>query len=1193
MEPGGGPSYSSNARKMESKDGYSYKTLEPSATSEDKTQWGIEIEIDKEKGQRTYTDFSFSNTGNYDRPYILEDGNVSANEVGKKLSEKGGFQDTNYKPDAEIEIKIVGRGPLKTLNLNATAEDLKHINKKGNKKIIMAWEGKYTKDHPYDPRATQGTSAAFSFTVNPWPNENDKLQIIKLNGKHDDKEFVQGQTITTNVKVDNLDKSAKERLVGQVYHPLTGEVVPGAKAYINDEGKVVVEMPEGAVNKDGTINKGSIFYKDPKFKGIQNLEVKFFARPRTADEFKVISDKVNKGYGYYTSTGAGTKTINHKGTEVTVDLQGIDRYDHYNLIGGFKLNLDDTRYYDQGFINEEEEKADNHTFNDVRAGIEYKIKGIDKATQEDEDTSLPKITGDNPKTAEEMQDAVGRGEASLLIDQDFIDKQNKKLNPKDKWIIEPLTSGDVSNFKITAPKSSEPGDHISIPVTYTYTNGSIDTHWFHFVVQGSLIRPEYEAQVDLPSKQQTSPVEVKGGGEKDAKPNKYSIKEGTEFKDNKGNAWSVSIDETTGQVTAKPKDPSNFKGGEKIQVPVIAHYSYPEKPEKVVTQETLAEFVIKQKSNIAPDYNAKAGKAGDKLSSEAILNKEDTYNRKPGKYTLESNAYTDNKGNTWNVSIEEETGKVTATVPEGVSNDKLDGALLNVPVIAHYYEEDGTNEVGTKKTEVQFVATGTQGTHTITEEIPFEIEVKKDPKIKSGLWEYAKDEAGNELKGEKGEQEKTLTIVDSKVTKISDSKVTKKPKNAVILIGEEDYTGTVTHTEKIETPFEVEYQYSDQLEAGQSQIKQKGEKGSYDLVYSQKIKNGEADGEATKEKKNVTEAKKKIIVIGIKPVEKTESIPHDTTYKHNPELAAGTIVKKSDGTPGTVTITTSFNKETGKLETQVTRTEPTNAVYEYGSKTEGKVTVTSDIPYEVEFVPDDTMVSGETEVEQEGELGKKETTIIIENSVESSRTEKVTKKPVKKIVKYGTLCKVPGTDDPSKPGTEDPGKPGTEDPSNPDTEDPGKPGTEDPGKPGTEDPSNPDTEDPGKPGTEDPVKPGTEDPGKPGTEDPSHPGTEDSSQPGSEDPSHPGTEKPDKEGLLKPSDDKPSQPGNNDTEVSADKAFENIEGESAGTTNMSNEDYRKAPQTSDPGVGGYLKLGGLATALFAFLQRKKKEADEE
>ncbi len=59
LEQGGGPytSFSNKENINEFIDGFRYRNLEPSATSPDKTLWGFEIELDKEKAQRTYTDF--------------------------------------------------------------------------------------------------------------------------------------------------------------------------------------------------------------------------------------------------------------------------------------------------------------------------------------------------------------------------------------------------------------------------------------------------------------------------------------------------------------------------------------------------------------------------------------------------------------------------------------------------------------------------------------------------------------------------------------------------------------------------------------------------------------------------------------------------------------------------------------------------------------------------------------------------------------------------------------------------------------------------------------------------------------------------------------------------------------------------------------------------------------------------------
>ena len=1118
MEQGNGPTDLSTESNMDSKDGFSYKNLEPSATSEDKTKWGIEIEIDKEKGQRTYTDFSFTNSGKMAE--VLDPGSVSSKEEGEKLAE--GFKDPNYK--AKSEIDITASRQQRNLNFYASEEDIKHINNVDNKNTTMAWEGHYTKDNPNGLKATEGSNVAFTFTVNPWPNENDRLSLIKLNGTHDQKEFVQGQTITTNVRVENLDENARLRLVGQVYHPITGEVVEGAKAYINDEGKVVVEMPKGAVDENGNINKDSIFYKDPKYKGIQNLEVKFFARPRTKAEFEQIIANDEENIGTYTQTGAGTRIINHKGEDVEVDLQGIDRYDRYNLIGGFKINLDDTRYYDQGFIDGNDDDTSKHTSSAVKPGEELEVKLYVPEDKKDRDL-FP-----NQKTPEEMEAAKKADQAVGSIDWQFIDKINEGKKEEDKWKLEYDESTLPTTFKITPPKSAKAGEFVAVPLTYTYTNGSTDVHWSHFVVQESTNnKPEYEVKVDFPTEEQKSTPELpEDPDNKKLEPKRYTIPEGTEFKDDKGNEWTVSIDETTGEVTAKPKDPTKFDGGETLRVPVVAHYKDPLKPDEDITEETKAEFVIKEKSLVAPDYDAKNGKAGDELTSSPKA-EEDNYNRKPSNYTLEDGnlegTYTDNEGNEWKVTINPDTGEVAATVPKAADGDtiKLDGTIINVPVTAHYKDSKG-NEIGSKKANVQFLGSGTEGKYTYEEEIPFETKVEVVKDLEPGKWRY-KVVDGKEQKGKTGSVTKEIIIKDSKVEgepKIID---TVDPVDAIIEIGDADYTGVVTHTEKIETPFEVEYQYSDELEAGQAKVIQKGEKGSYDLEYSQKIKNGQADGEAETKKTNEKDPKKEIIVIGIKPVEKVVEKPfntkyiydenievgneeevtpgkngstivttsydkennklvteektvdpidrvvrigikpvekivelgHDTEYRHNPELKEGEEKVIEEGSKGYVKYITTFNKETGKLEVSEERVEPTNKLVEYGSKTDGEFTYESEKAYDIIIRENPDLEAGKTNVIQEGKVGKTETTVKIENSKEVDRTTKTITEKQDKIIEIGTknVCEIP----PVEP--EDPEKPGEEDPK-----DPEKPDEEDP-----KDPEEPDEEDP-----KDPEKPDEEDP---------------------------------------------------------------------------------------------------------------------
>ncbi|MDY3105426.1 adhesin domain containing protein [Fenollaria sp.] len=211
LERGNGPhaSYTPTTEMDKFIDGYRYNTLEPSPTAESLTKYGFEIEFDKEKGQRTYTSFEFTNSGLL--KFLLDPVNITA-----KSPEEGslgdGFKAPNYKANTVLEITPAGR----QMNLNAfnTIEDLKHINNKDITNTTMVWEGNYTKDNPNGLRATQGSNALYSFTVNPWPNENDQLDLIYLNGDYEEKQFVKGQTIETGIKVENLDENARERLVG-------------------------------------------------------------------------------------------------------------------------------------------------------------------------------------------------------------------------------------------------------------------------------------------------------------------------------------------------------------------------------------------------------------------------------------------------------------------------------------------------------------------------------------------------------------------------------------------------------------------------------------------------------------------------------------------------------------------------------------------------------------------------------------------------------------------------------------------------------------------------------------------------------------------------------------------------------------------------------------------------------------------
>lgn len=1749
------------------KDGFKFDTRNPSAGSPDKKAYGYEIIIDKKTGQRTYTKIFVTDSGRV----LVNTGDKPMMGEGEKLTPDS--PDVTYKPDEDGDIS--GK-KQKLYNYEASEETLKHINSKDNDTTVIGMKDNYTQDNPEIKYF--GDSFNITYKVNPWPNENDKLQLMKLNGEYNKKVFVQGQDIDTGVKVDNIDANAKDRLVGQVYNPITGKIVPGARAYIGDDGNIHIKMPEGALKKDENgktvINEDSIF-NTRDYKGLQNLDVKFFARPRTKAEFENVAASGEDEYGNplvgtYTETGAGSDVVNHKGTDVTIDKQGIDRYDHYNLIGKLKLNLDDTRYYDQDFKDYEGNKLDEHTSTKVFPGQDFSVEIQD------------------PKTGAEMDGAYSRGEASGKLKGEFLDIANKQIaddlgvdykefitsdDYADKRWTVVGKSDNISKFTIRAPKQAKAGDFLALPVEYTYTNGSTDTHWFHFVVQETNNnRPEYLAEVGPQGNTLVNkPIITKS--EEDLKKNQPESYEliGNTFKDNKGNVWNVSIDQTTGAVTAtlpaKLPDGKEINGGEKLTVPVKVKYTDQttgeEKTEEIKAQfiatkqhktltnetttspipfeteveydESLPEGYFKetqagQKGELKITFvqdtlNGKKGifqqdgtfkegeskivvetvkeptkriiKIGTKPASTKIEIPFDTEyevdnNLEAGKTELvndgekgevtitttrnEDGTITVNKNvtkeaknkkikigtktqgqivdtdkipfgykvefdpdfykkypdatenykivtpgkegentKTWTIVNSEKvgdpkidktepvdavikvgqkdyTGTVTNTVTKEVpykviikENPELEAGKSNVKqkgvagsktfeysgeifngelkegtqftekevadkyvaphdeiieigtkpannektyerkvgveveyvydntkpkgyrnieelvpgkvitkVVNEYnpktgeiettekievipgkrkvtfgtkdftgeYEEvvkninpyeteivfDNTLKAGekvidqpgengetvtktkkhlvngvvessdapvseqTKKVKNQIIRVGTMtdGKHSYTEKLPYKYEIEYDSNLKAG--EYVID-----VEGKEGSKTTEWTIKNSEVVDGSASVTEHTPAtNAKIRVGKKDFTGNVSHEVTEEIPYDVKIVEDPTMIAGTSEIVTQGVAGSKTTKYTQAVKNGEADGElksevtaqtnptqqvikvgtkpaenkkdyaqdvdvkveyvydenldkgvvkvgdltkgkveiktvnkydpktgevTTTEEEKVTEATQKIIVgtkdftgtykyektcplpfevvikedptlakgekvvdqegqagskttyyeqdikngqpdgdpkqlnekinsqpknhivrigtkvaksstvktvdreipfetkyiyddtmdagsekvesegkvgkekvtittkitdgtgetseetntitekedrivrVGVKPVVKEENIPQDTEYKHNSNLKAGETKKISEGTPGKVTITTSFNKKTGKLETKVTRTEATPAKYEYGSKTEGKVTVETDIPYEVEFVPDDTMAAGETKVTQEGKLGKKETTITIENSkeVEGSRTEKVTKEPVKKIVKIGTLCKAPtpGGDNTNPGGDND-------NPSSPtDSSNSSNPGGNDSGTPGTT--------------TDKPVTPGTpgETPNK--LVKPNKP-----AEPGklTEEKTPEGKTPEDKkfEGKKKISDSEKSEEVNKTekAEKSQDEK-ELVKEEKAQeekfvankVLNRQAKNDDRAPKTADAGLVTETASAGLASGLLLLLGRRKRRKEEE
>ncbi|MDU3124925.1 MAG: G5 domain-containing protein, partial [Finegoldia magna] len=518
------------------------------------------------------------------------------------------------------------------------------------------------------------------------------------------------------------------------------------------------------------------------------------------------------------------------------------------------------------------------------------------------------------------------------------------------------------------------------------------------------------------------------------------------------------------------------------------------------------------------------------------------------------------------------------------------------------------------------------GTHEIVEkkELPFETRYEYDDSLEPGEEKIVQE-------GKPGLQERTNTLVikDGKVTEVKEGefKTITEPEERIVKIGRKPTEGEVTKTIEREIPYETKVIYDENLEAGFQKIENEGKPGKEKVTITQKIKDSKPVGDPTETTKTITEKEDRVVRIGVKPVVKEVELGHDTEYRHNPELKEGETKVIEEGSNGSIKYTTTFNKETGKLEVKEERTEPKNKVVEYGSKTDGEFTYESEKAYDIIIRENPNLEAGKTKVIQEGIVGKTETTVKIENSKEVSRDTKTITEKQDKIIEIGTknVCEIP----PVNPDPDKPGKPGDKDPENPDK--PGDKDPENPDKPGDKDPENPDKpgdkdpETPGKPGDKDPGtpgKPGDKDPGTPGEDpkDPEAPGEDPKDpdkDPGKEDPKDPETpggedpKDPEQPGGKDPKD--PEQPGGEDpkdpeipgktpenngkTPENNGKTPENngktpgatgqVDGKST-TTN--NKTPKRLPKSGSESEIMTLAMSGLLTAAgFVGLKKKRKD----
>lgn len=507
---------------------------------------------------------------------------------------------------------------------------------------------------------------------------------------------------------------------------------------------------------------------------------------------------------------------------------------------------------------------------------------------------------------------------------------------------------------------------------------------------------------------------------------KYEIDQGTPG--TKKTTWNIVNSEIVGEPTVETTDPVKgvIRVGSKDFTGDITHRDKEEIPFKVITKENPDLAVETTKVTTT-------GEVGTKEVTYTVPVRNGAIDSQDGKQITSTENITKE-------AVDEVVEIGTKSIEESVeipfnTEYKYDDTLKAGEIVEERAGKNGENKVVTsydpatksaKMTEevvtaptnrVVRVGGMTNGTETVTEKVPFEVEVRKNPALKKGEYKVIQD-------GVVGEKEKILTIENSKVTDTAEGKTITEAKNQIIEVGSADFTGEVTHEVTEEIPFTVKIVEDPNMAPGTSRVETKGEAGSKTTRYTQNIVNGAADGELKSEEilTDTTKAPvEEVIHVGTAPVNSEDTatsgdVPVDIRYTYDPTKERGTA-EKGTFTPGKVEtiIKNEYNPETGKIET-TTSEKITNSKQEiivgtkdYTGTFEHKETEVT--PFKTEIIHDPKLKAGETVTDQVGVNGVKERTITQNftngDIAEKSYSDWNTVSEVKnEIIRVGSLTEV-------------------------------------------------------------------------------------------------------------------------------------------------------------------------------------------
>ncbi|WP_165765500.1 G5 domain-containing protein [Corynebacterium hadale] len=545
----------------------------------------------------------------------------------------------------------------------------------------------------------------------------------------------------------------------------------------------------------------------------------------------------------------------------------------------------------------------------------------------------------------------------------------------------------------TAPEGARAGDHVDVPVTVTYYDGSKDVVYAPFVVrdkQAELYDPGYPAESTTPGKDVTRSITPKNLPE--GSTFSFGMDGDTPITQTEENGWKYSVDPKTGDITVTP--PADAKPGDKQTKNATVTYPDGSTDEAPVT--TIVSLT--QNFEVEPTYPAESVYPGSKTSLLLTLDNpngvevaaQDPYKIRPAKnYTDTGNVnefgnpvYKVKTANgDWLVSLDKD-GTVLAESPATAKP----GDAINVPVSVKY--ADGS---------VDRVSAPVTVVDQPTREVPFKVEYKYDNTLPAGQYKVEKEgTAGAEKQNEDGTWTRT-----------------QEPTNEVVLVGTQQAKATDEVTWTVPLPFPTTMRPNPDLQPGETKVVQEGANGeeTYTATFD-----AEGDHASHVESTKRTDPVERIVEYGPQLGETelvtktTKQLPFDTEVKADPNLDAGKTEVEKAGVLGEETETSTQKLVDGKpsgdpvVSTERTK-EPETQIIRVGTKQSAPLASVS-VPFTTQVEFDDTLPAGEQKEKQAGKDGKG----VVENG-----ELKITEEPTPRVIVVGTKQ---ATDPSTDPGTD-------------------------------------------------------------------------------------------------------------------------------------------------------------------------------